>query len=127
MIAIGLLLLAAALAGCGGGSDSSSQTTATAALETPCNINGKQRDFNASYVTSIRVSKATCSQAEEVIAMYHQCRLETGKPDGTCDTTVRGFKCTEGPRQTVPGVQYNGTVSCQNGDLRIYSTYTQNF
>jgi hypothetical protein len=124
-LALLTLLLAAALAGCGGGGDSDS--TSTAAALTACDINGKQRDFNASYVTSLEVSKATCPQAEEIIAMYHHCRLETGKPDGTCDTTLRGFKCTEGPRQTVPGVQYNGTVECLNGDLRIHSTYTQNF
>ena len=122
-----ILIGSALIAGCGGGDDSSSQTTATAAAGTPCNINGKQRDFNASYVTSIAVSNATCPQAEEIIAMYHQCRLQTGKPDGTCDATLRGFECTEGPRQEVPNVQYNGTVECVNGDLRITSTYTQNF
>jgi hypothetical protein len=124
-LALLITLGAAVLAGCGGGSDSGN--TSTAAALTACNINGKQRDFNASYVTSLQVSKATCPQAEEVIAMYHHCRLETGKPDGTCDTPVRGFKCTEGPRQSVPGVQYNGTVDCRNGDLEIKSTYTQNF
>jgi hypothetical protein len=124
-LALLLVFAVAALAGCGGGS---SDSTSTAAVKlTSCNINGKQRDFNASYVTSIQVSKATCQQAEEVIAMYHHCRLQTGKPDGTCDTTIRGFKCTEGPRQSVPNVQYNGTVDCRNGDLEIKSTYTQNF
>ena len=124
-ILILFVLLAAAIAGCGGG-DSSSDSTTTVALDS-CNINGKQRDFNASYVTSLQVSKATCPQAEEIIAMYHHCRLQSGKADGTCATTLRGFKCTEGPRQSVPGVQYNGTVDCRNGDLEIKSTYTQNF
>jgi hypothetical protein len=119
-----IVLAAAVLAGCGG-SDSSDSTT-TVNLSS-CNINGKQRDFNASYVTSIQVSKATCPQAEEVIAMYHHCRIQNGGPDGTCDTPLRGFKCTEGARQSVPGVQYNGTVDCSNGDLEIKSTYTQNF
>jgi hypothetical protein len=121
-----ILLGAAVIAGCGGGGGDSSSTTATAAALTSCNINGKQRDFNASYVTSIQVSKATCPQAEEVVAMYHHCRLQKG-PDGTCDTTVRGFKCTEGPRQSVPNVQFNGTVDCRKGDFEIKSTYTQNF
>jgi len=122
-----LVLIAAAIAGCGGGGGASSATTAPGALTSTGNINGQQRDFNASYVTSIQVSKATCPQAEEVIAMYHHCRLQNGGADGTCDTTLRGFKCTEGPRQSVPGVQYNGTVDCRNGDLEIRSTYTQNF
>jgi hypothetical protein len=124
-IAIGLVLLAAALAGCGGGSDSGDNSTAVAL--TACNINGKQRDFNASYVTSLQVSKATCPQAEEIVAMYHQCRLQNGGAGGTCDTPLRGFKCTEGARQSVPGVQYNATVTCTKGDLQIKSTYTQNF
>jgi hypothetical protein len=124
-ILISFVLIAAAIAGCGG-SDSSSDQTATVAL-TDCNIDGKQRDFNASYVTSLQVSKATCPQAEEVIATYHHCRLQNGGPDGTCDTPQHGFRCTEGPRQEVPGVQYNGTVDCRSGDLEIRSTYTQNF
>ena len=119
-----IVLVAAALAGCGGGDSGS---TSTAAALTSCNINGKQRDFNASYVTSIQVSKATCPQAEEIVAMYHHCRLQNGGADGTCDASLRGFKCTEGARQSVPGVQYNGTVNCRNGDLEIKSTYTQNF
>jgi hypothetical protein len=122
-----LVMIAAAIAGCGGSDSSSDESTTAAAALTACNINGKQRDFNASYVTSLQVSKASCPQAEEVIATYHHCRLQTGHADGTCDATIRGFKCTEGPRQEVPGVQYNGTVDCRNGDLEIRSTYTQNF
>jgi hypothetical protein len=125
-----LLLLAIALtaatAGCGGGGDDSSGTTSSVALSS-CDINGKQRDFNASYVTSIQVAGATCPQAEEVIAMYHHCRLENGGPGGTCDTPLRGFQCTEGARESVPGVQYNATVDCRKGDLQIKSAYTQNF
>jgi hypothetical protein len=120
LIGIGAVLLA----GCGGGD---SDTTSTAAALSSCDINGKQRDFNASYVTSIEVAGATCPQAEEIIAMYHRCRLQNGGAGGTCDTPLRGFKCTEGARQSVPGVQYNATVDCTKGDLEIKSTYTQNF
>ncbi len=123
-LALLILLGAAALAGCGGGG--SSDTTSTAASLTSCDINGKQRDFNASYVTSIQVSGATCPQAEEIVAMYHHCRSQNGGAGGTCDSPLRGFKCTEGARQSVPGVQYNATVDCTNGDLEIKSTYTQN-
>jgi hypothetical protein len=120
------LALAAAVAGCGGDDDSAGTTGSAAALSS-CDINGKQRDFNASYVTSIQVAGATCPQAEEVIAMYHHCRLENGGPGGTCDTPLRGFQCTEGARESVPGVQYNATVDCRKGDLQIKSAYTQNF
>ena len=59
--------------------------------------------------------------------MYHRCRLQNGGPGGTCDTSLRGFQCTEGARQSVPGVQYNATVDCRKGDLEIKSAYTQNF
>jgi hypothetical protein len=119
-----IALAAAVIAGCGGGG--SSEGTSTTALSS-CDINGKQRDFNASYVTSIQVSGATCPQAEEIIAMYHRCRIQSGGAGGTCDSTLRGFACTEGSRQSVPGVQYNATVDCSKGSLEIKSSYTQNF
>jgi hypothetical protein len=124
-LALLIVLVAAVVAGCGGGGGSGS--TSTAAALASCNINGKQRDLGASYVTSIQVSKATCPQAEEVIAMYHHCRLQNGGAGGTCDSPLRGFQCTEGARQSVPNVQFNATVDCHKGDLEIKSTYTQNF
>jgi hypothetical protein len=40
---------------------------------------------------------------------------------------VAGFDCTEGPRQSVPGVQFNADVDCRKGDTLIHSSYTQNF
>jgi hypothetical protein len=125
-IAVALSLCAALVAGCGGGGGSSSSSTSAAAL-TSCDINGKQQDLGASYVTSIDVSKVSCSQAEKVVAGYHQCRLSNGGAGGTCTSAVMGFTCTEGSRQSVPGVQYNATADCHKGDSEIKSTYTQNF
>src|SRR5262249_60859169 len=55
------------------------------------------------------------------------CRLANGGAGGTCNAAVAGFNCTEGRRQSVPGVQYNATVDCRKGDAEIKSTYTQNF
>src|SRR3954452_12368023 len=102
-----LLALAVALvAGCGGGSSDHSESTTTAAL-TNCDINGKQQNLGASYVTSIQVAKVSCGQAEKVVVAYHHCRLANGGAGGTCDSAVLGFSCTEGARQSVPGVQYN--------------------
>ena len=114
-----------AVAGCGGGGGSSSSTSG-AALSS-CNINGKQQNLGASYVTSIDVATVSCAQAEKVIVAYHRCRLANGGAGGTCKTAVLGFNCTEGSRQSVPGVQYNATVECRKGDSQIKSTYTQNF
>jgi hypothetical protein len=127
-ILLALALCAAAIAGCGGGGDdeTSSATTSATAL-TSCDINGKQQDLGASYVTSIDVATVSCGQAEKVVAAYHQCRLSNGGAGGTCDSAVMGFTCTEGGRQSVPGVQYNATADCRKGDSEIKSTYTQNF
>jgi hypothetical protein len=125
-LALLILIGAAVLAGCGGGDDSS-DTTSTAAALTPCDINGRQQELGASYVTSIEVAKVSCGQAEKVVLAYHHCRLANGGAGGTCKTAVMGFECTEGARQSVPGVQYNATAECRKGDAQIKSTYTQNF
>jgi hypothetical protein len=119
-----IVLGAATFAGCGGGS---SNTSSTSASLTSCDINGKQQDLGASYVTSIDVAKVSCGQAEKVVVAYHHCRLQNGGAGGTCNTAVQGFDCTEGARQSVPGVQYNATADCRKGDAEIKSTYTQNF
>jgi hypothetical protein len=116
---------AALIAGCGGGDDSS-DSTSTASLST-CDINGRQQNLGASYVTAIQVAKVSCGQAEKVIVAYHRCRLDNGGAGGTCETAVQGFTCTEGSRQSVPGVQYNATVDCRKGDSEVKSSYTQNF
>jgi hypothetical protein len=101
-------------AGCGGGSDSGGNSTSAAALN-HCNINGKQRNLGASYVTSIDVATVSCDQAERVVVAYHRCRRANGGAGGTCNTAVIGFTCSEGPRQEVPGVQYYATVDCHKG------------
>jgi hypothetical protein len=118
--------LTAAVAGCGGGGDDSSGSTSTAALSS-CNINGKQQNLGASYVTTIEVSKVSCGQAEKIVVAYHACRRQNGGAGGTCETPVMSFNCTEGPRQSVPGVQFNATVDCRSGAAEIKSDYTQNF
>ena len=120
------IALTAAVAGCGGGDDDSSGNTSTAALSS-CNINGKQQNLGASYVTTIEVAKVSCAQAEKVVVAYHACRRQNGGAGGTCDTAVMGFTCSEGPRQSVPGVQFNATADCRKGDAEIKSAYTQNF
>jgi hypothetical protein len=112
-------------AGCGG--SSSSQSSTSAAALSRCDINGKQQNLGASYVTSIEVGGVGCAQAERVIVAYHHCRQANGGAGGTCRSAVVGFTCTEGGRQSVPGVQYNATVDCRKGDTEINSNYTQNF
>jgi hypothetical protein len=124
-----IAMAAAAFAGCGGDDDNGGGSTAStpAANLTDCNISGKQQNLGASYVTSIKVAKVSCGQAEKVVAAYHACRIKNGGPGGNCDTAVLGFTCTEGPRQSVPNVQFNATADCRQGDAEINTSYTQNF
>ena len=118
--------MTAAIAGCGGGGDDSSGSTSTASLSS-CDINGKQQNLGASYVTTIQVAKVELRPGREGRVAYHECRRQNGGAGGTCDTPVMGFDCTEGPRQSVPGVQFNAIADCHKGDAEIKSSYTQNF
>jgi hypothetical protein len=120
-----ILAVAAAVAGCGG-SDDSSGSASSAALSS-CDINGKQQNLGASYVTSIQVAGVDCGQAQKVVVAYHRCRQQNGGAGGTCKTAVLGFSCTEGQRQEVPGVQFNATEDCRKGTAEVKSSYTQNF
>jgi hypothetical protein len=95
----------------------------------PCDISGKQRNLGASYVTSLKVQGVSCAKGEKVIKAYHRCRHQAGGPAGTCGATLLGFKCKDGKRQAVPGVQYNATAKCHkvsNASKRVKSRYTQN-
>ena len=95
----------------------------------PCDIDGKQQNLGASYVTSLKVQGVSCAKAEKVITAYHQCRHQNGGPAGTCSDTLLGFKCKDGKRTGVPNVQYNATAKCHkvsSASKRVKSRYTQN-
>jgi hypothetical protein len=117
-------LLVALLASSGGAAP-----IAHIASFSPCNIDGKQQDLGASYVTSLKVQGVSCAKGEKVIKAYHQCRHQSGGPAGTCSDTLLGFKCKDGKRTGVPNVQYNATAKCHkvsNASKRVKSRYTQN-
>lgn len=95
----------------------------------PCDISGQEQNLGASYVTNLKVQGVSCAKGEKVIKAYHQCRHQAGGPAGTCGATISGFKCKDGKRQEVPGVQYNATAKCHkvsNASKRVKSRYTQN-
>ena len=48
-----------------------------------------------------------------MIAAYHACRRDNGGADGRCKKKVKGYKCEEGKREGVPGVQYSAKVDLQ--------------
>ena len=116
-------LIAALLAPSGGAAP-----MAHSASFSPCNIDGKQQNLGASYVTSLKVQGVSCTKAEKVIVAYHQCRHQSGGPAGMCSDTVLGFKCKDGKRSGVPHVQYNATAKVHkvsNASKRVKSSYTQ--
>jgi hypothetical protein len=99
------------------------------AVFSPCDIDGKQQQLGASYVTSLKVQGVSCTKGEKLIKAYHQCRHQAGGAAGTCSATLLGFKCKDGARNGVPNVQYNATAKCHkvsNASKRVKSRYTQN-
>jgi hypothetical protein len=99
----------------------------TATASKACSLKGQYRHFPpASYVTSLHVRHTTCAKGKQVIRAYHRCRASHGGANGQCPNRVFGFRCKEGKRQRVPGVQYNATVVCNKGIRKVTSTYTQN-
>jgi hypothetical protein len=120
---LALLAGAMTLAACGGGDDGGESGSEPAAAA--CNIDGKQRDLGASYVTSLEATGVECAQAEKIVREYHACRLAQG-PEGVCAKPVSGFSCEEGEKEGVPDIQFNATMTCTSGDQRVVSTYTQN-
>jgi hypothetical protein len=124
----GALALAGMLVALLASSGSAAPVAHTASFS-PCNIDGKQQNLGASYVTSLKVQGVSCTKAEKLITAYHQCRHQAGGPAGMCGETLLGFKCKDGKRQSVPGVQYNATAKCHkvsNASKRVKSRYTQN-
>jgi hypothetical protein len=127
---LGVLALAAvALISAVAVGSGSASPGAHASAFSACNIDGKQRDLGASYVTSLKVQGVSCTKGEKVVKAYHQCRHEGG-PAGSCGHAVLGFTCKDGKRVGVPDVQYNATAKCRklsNDAKRIKSSYTQNY
>ena len=80
----------------------------------------------ASYITTYKADGTSCADAREVIAAYHDCRKANGGRDGRCKSKVKGYKCEEGKREGVQGVQYSARVVCKNGSKKIVHSYTMN-
>jgi hypothetical protein len=120
LAAIGLIAAIPAIASADGPSASASRNC-------PMSFDQQQNGFPpASYVTSIRVFNTSCRKGKSVIRAYHRCRKAHGGRNGRCPNRVQRFRCREGARQSVPGVQYSAKVTCRRGARKIVSTYTQN-
>lgn len=120
----GLIVLGIATSA--GAADSARTAIATASAKA-CNVVTDSTSFPpASYVTSLTVRHVSCSKGKSITRAYHRCRKAHGGAGGHCPIRVQKFKCREGKRLAVPGVQYNATVNCKRGKKRVVSTYTQN-
>ncbi|MDP9188135.1 MAG: hypothetical protein M3O25_02670 [Actinomycetota bacterium] len=126
ILGAGSLAVAILLVGVLGVGSGSADPGARASVSfTPCDISGKQTSLGASYVTSLKVDGVTCAKGETTIKAYHRCRKANG--GAVCTSPGKGFKCKEGKRVGVPGVQYSATVKCKKGSKkRVKSAYTQN-
>jgi len=99
--------------------------SASPAAAKSCDV-GNTRSYGTTYVVAITVSGVSCSKGKSVIRAYHRCRAQHGGRNGRCPNRVMRFRCREGARQSVPGVQYSTKVTCRRGGRKIVSTYTQN-
>lgn len=91
-----------------------------------CNIDGQQTKLGASYVTGVNAKRVSCGKAKKVVKAFHKCRKRNGGANGKCRSKVKGFKCNEGKRSGVKGVQYSARVSCKRGGQKVGHKYTQN-
>ncbi len=91
-----------------------------------CDISGQEDELGASYVTSLKVKNTGCGEGKKVVKAFNKCRHKNGGANGKCKSRVKGYKCNEGKRSGVPGVQYNATVKCKNGGRKVIFSYTQN-
>ena len=104
----------------------SSDAGASIKLNRGCDISGQETDLGTSYVTSLNVKNTSCGKGKKVVKAFNKCRHKNGGANGKCKSKVKGFKCNEGKRSGVPGVQYNAKVNCKNGGKKVVFTYTQN-
>jgi hypothetical protein len=109
--------------------------TASTASATPeakgggksCHLSASEaRHLGTSYVTSLHVKHTGCSTGKKVTKAFHGCRHKNGGADGHCKHAVRHYHCSEKRHDKLPGIQYDGNVTCKHGQKLVKSTYTQN-
>ena len=85
----------------------------------------ESQKLGPAYVTSLKVSGVSCGDAKGVVRAFHDCRHDNGGKDGKCRKKVQGYQCNEGKRNTVPGVQFQARVRCNNDGKRIIHQYSE--
>jgi hypothetical protein len=90
-----------------------------------CDVQKDSGKYGPSYVTSLKVTNASCPSGKKVVRAFHSCRKAHGGIKGRCPkrTSVLGYRCRE-TRQAI-GTQFTGKVTCTSGSRRVVHTYTQ--
>ena len=74
-------------------------------------------------ITSLSVTKVSCSTGGKVALAYYRCRVKNG-PTGRCVKKVQGYACREVRTTTPAGI--NAKVTCSNKKKRVVHSYQQN-
>ena len=82
----------------------------------------EQRRLGATYVTTLSVSRLSCSSGKRQVRAFHRCRNRNGGRDGRC-ARVDGWRCSE--RRSGIKTQFSGRVTCKRGSRTVRHTYTQ--
>lgn len=109
VVTIGLVALAAA-------------SPATAASVKKCDVSTVATTLGPTRVTSLSVTKTTCSGGIAVVKAYHVCRTAKGI-SGRCVKKVKGYACRE-VRTTGPA-EFSASVTCVKGKAVVKHAYRQ--
>jgi hypothetical protein len=122
--ALGRALTVALLAVSGAWAAAPAIARPPASVAGACNISGKQENQGPTYLTSLSVSGgASCATGLSVVRAYYRCRVHAGGAKGYCRSSVLGYRCSE--RRMGISIQFDSSVTCTRGRLRVYHTYTQ--
>jgi hypothetical protein len=99
---------------------------AVSGAATTCKISlSTARNMGPTYVTQLKQSGTSCSNAVKVTRAFHACRLKHGKR-GRCTTRVLRYTCTDRrPADEMIPTQFTGYVTCKRGGARITHSYQQ--
>jgi hypothetical protein len=91
---------------------------------TTCDLKRDGRKLGTTYVTSLKTTQVSCTKAKRVVKAFNACRKAHGGADGTCTSSVQGFRCTEKRGAAIP-TQYSSRVTCRSAARRVQFAYTQ--
>ena len=88
-----------------------------------CHLGKDGRRLGATYVTSLSVTRVSCSRGKRVVKAYNACRKAHGGVKGRCPRKVLGYRCSE-HRQSIP-TEITARVSCKAHSRRVRFNYEQ--